>query len=279
VLDELLILVYQRLARRPTDSVAQAVDALMADEIKALTPEEAVLREIEVLERLAVLYRARAAGRNISALKEEIQPATSDAVLIRLPLEEAIIAVLRRIKDPQKPSQVCRALIRAGYDFVSGNPSIAVKTAFNSLAPRNDDLVYVGSGKWTLASVHTAAKLKKLKDKYAGRGGHSTEEHARATREGMIAKGLKFGRKPKFGPDDIAKFRQLVDNKIKRPIAALKEVGISTPYYYAYKKEIYAWKPGDPWPPAGGFPRGTSGDELRQRGVIPFQARTAGEES
>lgn len=171
-------------------------------------------------------------------------------------------------------------MIEAGHEFAGTDPMIVVKSAFQKLASSNNDLLYIGSGKWTLASKYTTAKLKKLKNQYAGRGGRSHEDHAKATREGMIAKGLSFGRKPKFGPDDIAKFRQLVDNKLKRPMAALKEVGISTPYYYHYKDQIYAWKAGDPWPPGKyeeNQPRGTSGDELRAMGIIPMHARLIGE--
>ena len=88
----------------------------------------------------------------------------------------------------------------------------------------------------------------------------------------MLAKGLKFGRKPKFGPDHIARFRELVDNKAMRPMAALKEVGISTPYYYEYKDAIYAWKNGDPWPP----PKGESPEKPPEGGILPFPRLVGG---
>lgn len=279
-LDDILILVYQRMMRRPSESVAQSVDAVMADEIKALSADQqgALRKEAEVLERLAVVYRTLAGGDALPANPGKAP--VSIAALARLPLEDAIIAFLRLAKVPKKVSQICRALIEGGHQFSSEHPPTAVKTAVRRIAMANPDLVYVGSGKWTLESIHRPAHLKKLKEKNAGRGGHSTKEHAKRTREGMIAKGLRFGRKPKFGADDIAKFRHLVDNKIMRPIAALKDVGISTPYYYGYKSEIYAWKPGDPWPPpkeGSDQLRGVSGDELRARGIIPLHARMVGE--
>jgi hypothetical protein len=279
-LDDILILVYERMRHWPSESVAQSVDAVMADEIKVLSADrqEALRKEAEVLERLAVVYRTLAGGD--VPLANPAKSPVSAAALARLPLEDAIIAFLRQAKVPKKVSQICRALVEAGHQFSSGHPPTAVKTAVRRLATSNLDLVYVGSGKWTLESIHRPAQLKKLREKNGGRGGHSTEEHAKRTRDGMIAKGLKFGRKPKFGADDIAKFRHLVDNKIMRPIAALKEVGISTPYYYGYKNEIYAWKAGDPWPPGKDEetqPSSATPDELRARGIIPLHARVVGE--
>jgi hypothetical protein len=277
-LDGLLQLIYLRMERHRTESDAPLVEMVMAEEIKNLTPEEARLREIEVLERLATLYRAVGKG---GALPEAAITATADnAILARLPTQDAIIEFLRTADGPKKPSQACRALVEAAHEFAGADPMAVVKSAFQKLAANNNDMIYIGSGKWTLASKYTAAKLKKLKSEYSGRGGRSTEDHAKRTRDAMVAKGLTFGRKPKFGPDDIAKFRHLVDNKIKRPIAALEEVGISTPYYYHYKEQIYAWKPGDPWPPGkyeDNQPPGVSGDELRAMGIIPLNARMIGE--
>jgi hypothetical protein len=95
----------------------------------------------------------------------------------------------------------------------------------------------------------------------------------RRTKEGMIAKGLKFGRKPKYGPQHIAKFRDLVENQGVRPLAALKQLGISTPYYYAYKDAIFAWKEGDPWPPPGGFPSKDNKQPTDGADVIPLHGR------
>lgn len=247
---------------------------IMADEVKALTPEEACLREIEVLERLAALYRS--VGKRVPIASAEVVAPADNAVLARLPTQEAIIEFLRAANGPKKPSQACRALVDAGHEFAGSDPMIVVKSAFQKLAANNTDLFYVGSGKWTVASKYSSAKLKKLKSEHSGRGGRSTDEHAKRTKDAMVAKGLSFGRKPKFGPDHIAQFRHLVENMKMRPLRALEQVGISTPYYYAYKDAIYAWKPGDPWPPPGGFPRG-SRDEAHETSVIPLHPHLAGE--
>ena len=241
----------------------------LANIADGLSDDQLIDLRISVLQKLDAtiaekLERAKGKGGTVAP----------NAVLARLPLDDAIVAFLRAAKEPKKVSQMCSTLIEAKFPFASEDPATAVKTSVRRLAASNLDIVYVGSGKWTLESLHTPAKLKKLKDKNAGRGGNSTEEHARRTRDGMIKKGLKFGRKPKFGPDDIAKFRHLVDNKIKRPMAALKEVGISTPYYYDYRDAIYAWKPGDPWPPLHGM----TPNEMRASGIIPLHAKVIGED-
>ena len=198
-----------------------------------------------------------------------------------MPLIDAIIHYLRQADGPKKAAQICKALIAAGRNFDVENPLISINGALRKTSLRDSDLAYAGAGGWTLKSKYTTAEFNRLFHKRSGRGGRSTEEHARRTKEGMVAKGLKFGRKPKFKDADIAKFRNLVDNKIMRPMAALKEVGISTPYYYHYKKQIYDWKPGDPWPPGQYYeedqPQGVSGDELRAMGIIPLHAKIIGE--
>jgi hypothetical protein len=274
---------YNRRSRHPADSVTEVVAAVMA---KELTPEEAEELMIDALRRRDEVLSeyisrlAKRAGKNPVA-KDLTESATNRA-LQRLPLTDACIEYLRLTNGPKKPANVCKGLLAAGRDFSNENPRIAVASAMRKGALTHDDLVYVGSGEWTLKSKYTPSELKKLVNQKSGRGGRSPEEHARKTKEGMIAAGLTFGRKPKFGPDDIAKFRKLVPTEVdgkknRNVIAALGEVGISTPYYYAYKDEIYAWKPGEPWPPPGGFPQGVSGDELRRLGVIPMPARLIGE--
>lgn len=283
VLDELAILVYRRMQRLPLDSVAEHVDFIMADDFKGLTKEEALRKEAEVLERLAKIYRALGSGEDLPRIPQVASENGDlpDNPLAKLPQNDAIIHYLRIADGPKKPAQITKALIAAGRNFDVEDPLISVSSAIRKMALIDSDLAYAGAGGWTLKSKYRTADFNRLVKKRSGRGGRSTEEHAKRTKEGMVAKGLKFGRKPKFGPEDIAKFRHLVDNKTMRPMAALKEVGISTPYYYHYKDQIYAWQPGDPWPP-GKFddvePRGTSGDELRAMGIIPMHVRVVGED-
>ncbi len=242
----------------------------MAEETKAITPQEALRKEAEVLERLAAVYHAIAvAGGAVQPMAFQ-QPAATDIPLNRLPVEDAVVSVLRSAHLPQKTSQICSALLAADYSFVSESAMRAVHGAIKRLSMKaNADVVYVGGGKWTLASIHTPAKLQKLKEKLSGRGGRSAEEHGRRTREGMIARRTQFGRRPKFGKDHIAKFRQLVEGGM-RPLKALDEVGMSTAYYYQYKDEIYAWKEGEPWPPP---PKETKAAEAGAD-VIPLRGRT-----
>ncbi|MDE2096838.1 MAG: hypothetical protein KGL39_06285 [Patescibacteria group bacterium] len=266
------------MCRRPLDSVAECVDFIMAKSLKDLTREEALRKEAEVLERLAEIYRALGRGEDVVlpalGAPEASQGETSDNPLAKLPLIDAIMLYLLQADGPKKPAQICKALIAAGRDFDVDNPLTSVGSALRKTSLRDSDLAYAGSGGWTLKSKYRTADFNRLFKKRSGRGGKSTAEHAQRTKEGMIAKGIKFGRKPKFGPDDIAKFRDLVENQNVRPMAALKEVGISTPYYYEYKDAIYAWQPGEPWPP----PKGVSGDQLRAMGIIPMHARVVGED-
>lgn len=259
----------------------------MPDELKGLTREEAMRRaaeawqqRAEALGQVAKIYEAWAGNEDLP-VEAAVEPKNSDLPdnpLAKLPLIDAIIHYLRIADGPKKPAQICKALIAAGRNFDVENPLVSVGGALRKTALRDSDLAYAGSGGWTLKSKYRTADFNRLFKKRSGRGGRTTEEHARRTKDGMIAKGLKFGRKPKFGPDDIAKFRHLVDNKIMRPMAALKEVGISTPYYYEYKEQIYAWQPGQPWPPPKpGEPLSATGDELRAMGIIPMHARLIGE--
>jgi hypothetical protein len=223
----------------------------MADELKGLSREDALRKEAEVLERLAAIYRVLSSSddlpRQAPSLPSNVD--VSDNPLAKLPLTDAIIHALRNADGPRKPAQITKDLIAAGRNFDVEDPLLSVGNMLRKAALSNSDIAYVGAGAWTLKSKYRTADFNRLFKKRSGRGGKSTEEHARRTKEGMIAKGVKFGRKPKFGPEDIAKFRHLVENEAMRPMAALKEVGISTPYYYQYKEQIYAWKPGDPWPP------------------------------
>lgn len=243
----------------------------MADELKGLTREDALRKEAEVLERLAAIYRALGSSDDLphegtaAKLPRADMP---DNPLAKLPLNDAIMHYLRIAEGPKKPAQVCKALIAADRNFDVDDPLISVSSALRKMSLQDTDLAYAGAGGWTLKSKYRTADFNRLFKKRSGRGGRSTEEHARRTKEGMLAKGLKFGRKPKFGPDDIAKFRHLVDNKTMRPLAALKQLGISTPYYYQYKEQIYAWKPGDPWPPE---PKAPSPDDGAD--VIPLHGR------
>jgi hypothetical protein len=271
-LDAIAIVIYRRIEGPQRESVSQAVDTIMADELKGLSREDALRTEAEVLERLAIIYRALGSGEEprFAGVESSQTGELPDNPLAKLPLIDAIIHYLRLADGPKKPAQITKALIAAGRDFDVENPLISVTGALRKAVLRDSDLAYAGSGGWTLKSKYRTADFNRLFKKRSGRGGKSTEEHARRTKEGMIAKGLKFGRKPKFGPTDIAKFRELVDNKRMRPIAALKEVGISTPYYYQYKAQIYAWKPGDPWPPEPKAPLPDDGAD-----VIPLHGRGA----
>ena len=272
-LDEFLTLVYRRISEHPGELLAISVDTIMASETKAITPQEALRKEAEVLERLASVYHAMAVAGGVVESPSAGEPIVTDIPLNRLPVEDAVTSVLRSANLPQKTSQICSALLAANYSFVSESAMRAVHGAIKRLSMRaGADVVYVGGGKWTLASIHTPAKLQKLKEKYSGRGGRSVEEHGRRTREGMIARRTQFGRRPKFGQDHIAKFRQLVEGGM-RPLKALEEVGISTAYYYQYKEQIYAWKTGDSWPPPlKKTPPAETGAD-----VIPLRGRTAGD--
>jgi hypothetical protein len=220
----------------------------MGDEIKAITPQEALFREAEALERLVELYR-KIRGAGASEGIDAERPIT-EVPLARLGIEDAVTYVLRSVRDPQKTSQIYSTLLAADYPFISENPMHAIQGAVKRLSMKaNPDVAYVGGGKWTLTSNYSPTKLQKLKERLSGRGGRSRDEHGQRTKEGMIAKGARFGRHPKFRQDHIAKFRQLVEVEKMRPLKALQEVGISTAYYYQYKEQIYAWKQGDPWPP------------------------------
>jgi hypothetical protein len=167
-------------------------------------------------------------------------------------------------------SQIYKVLLAADYQFLGDDPLRAIKGALKRLSmTANPDVVYVGGGKWTIASVYRPSQLKKLKEKLSGMGGATSKEHGRRTKEAMLAKGARFGRRPKFGPDDIKKFRQLVEVEKMRPMKALAAAGISTAYYYKHKEQIYAWKPNDPWPPSPTAPSPNDGAD-----VIPLHGRT-----
>lgn len=265
----------------------------MAEETpKEITSREALLKEAEVLERqtaintrLAEIYRNLAGGSAGISLPPvgdaKDVPLVDDIPIARLGIEDAVVHVLRTTRDPQKTSQIYKVLLAADYQFLGDDPMHAIQGAIKRLSMKaNPDVAYVGGGKWTLSSLYTPAKLKKLREKLSGMGGASSKEHGRRTKEAMLAKGVRFGRRPKFGPDDIKRFRHLVEVENMRPLKALAAAGISTAYYYQYREQILAWKPGEPWPPTTdeSLPRGVSGDELRAMGIIPLHAKIVGEE-
>lgn len=284
-IDELLESIYQRMSEHPEESLASAVDAVMAEESKAITPEEALLKEAEALQRqaaaearLAEIFRAIAnRGGNAALPPAAIFTGESSALevpIARLGIEDAVKYALRSKHDPQKTSQIYKVLLAADYQFIGDDPMHAIQGALKRMSMKaNPEAVYVGGGKWTLASLHTPAKLKKLKEKLSGTGGVSAKEHGKRTKDAMIAKGARFGRRPKYGVDDIKKFRHLVEVEKMRPLEALKLVGFSTAYYYQYKDDIYAWKDGEPWPPANKrfWIQTGSARKVRAASVIPFK--------
>jgi len=166
-----------------------------------------------------------------------------------LPLTDAIIEFLKTTDGPRTSHQIWDTLAEAGCEVLSDNPVRSVRLALKKFKEKNpNDIELFGWGYWDLTKKHSAAKLKKLRTKYAGRGGRTTEEHAEATRVGMrkaIAEGRWRGHN-KLTPEKLIEAWDMHAKGVKiRDIA--KHVGV-TPgrlFQLGFRKK----KPDDNSPP------------------------------
>jgi hypothetical protein len=217
---------YHDLELKDDSFAPKIVMKIMAEKPKDITPEEARLKEIAVLQqrdvvlqqrdavlqRLAVLYGEEAERDPSTASSVSINPAASSG-LANLPLTDAILEYLKTCKGPKAPNQIWAALEAAGFETVSETPIDSVVWALKKLAKKNPNVVKVGWGQWDWKSKYTKAKLAKLLAKRAGRGGRSTEEHKKRTLDGMEAakkRGTHIGAPEKMTPEVMDKIEQML---------------------------------------------------------------------
>jgi hypothetical protein len=224
------------------DSFARKiVMKIMAEKPKDITPEEARLKEIAILEReavvlrrLAVLYGQAGPGQSASS-PISTNPEAANTGLANLPLIDAIIEFLKACKGPKSPKQIWAALERAGCEVASETPVHSVQWALKKAARSNSDVVAVGWGQWDLRSKYTKARFDRLLAKRAGRGGRSTEEHKKLTLDGMEAarkRGKHIGAPEKMTPE--------VMDKIERMLLAQRKVADVAAELRVSKASIYS---------------------------------------
>jgi hypothetical protein len=239
---------YHHLGLKDDSFAREIVMKIMAEKPKDITPEEARLKEIAILEqrdlllqqrdallqRLAILY-GEEAGRDPSAASSvSMNPAVSSG-LANLPLTDAILEYLKTCKGPKAPNQIWVALEAAGFETVSETPIDSVVWALKKLAKKNPNVVKVGWGQWDWKSKYTKAKFAKLLAKRAGRGGRSTEEHKNRTLDGMEAarkRGKHIGAPEKMTPEvmDRIEHMLLAQRKVAEVAA---ELNVSRASIYA----------------------------------------------
>jgi hypothetical protein len=231
---------YHDLELKDDSFAPKTVMKIMAEKPKDITPEEARLKEIAVLEREAVVLRRLAVlygekGSDPSAASSvAMNPEASSSGLANLPLTDAILEYLKTCKGPKAPHQIWAALEAAGFETVSETPLGSVVWALKKLAKKNPDVAKVGWGQWDLKSKYTKAKFAKLVAKRAGKGGRSTEEHKRRTLDGMEAakkRGTHIGAPAKMTPEVMDKIEQMIrDQRKVADISAELKISRATIY-------------------------------------------------
>jgi hypothetical protein len=225
----------------------------MADKLKTISREEALLRRAEVLQELQAVYAELAGAGSpeapvpVAQVHQEV-----DAALARLPLSDAIVEVLRASKKTMTPLQLWRTLEAAGFEATSETPVKSVGWALKKLLKTNADVFHTGWGHWHLKSKYTKQKLAKLLASRAGRGGRSKAEHVARTLEGVArakAEGRPSGRPSHLNAERVAELHRLLSSGGTTVAAACRAVGIAPVIYYGNRKKIEAWREGDPWPP------------------------------
>jgi hypothetical protein len=234
-LDRAFLIKYLGHELRRNDSIAQWL-LVMSDEIKKLSPEEkrallidATRREADALAQLrSLLTEELRAARD-----PQSQPNRSDGKqtkanlgdLSKLPLIEATVAYLRTCKRPQGVRRIWAALESAGCKVESGEPVKSVTWALRKM-PMHPDVIYIGFNQWHVRSRYKGQSDEKIRAKWTGKGGRTTREHAKRTREGMKKSGKRLGRPPMFKPEIIEKAKEMIRAGI--PVSEVcKNLGVS----------------------------------------------------
>lgn len=223
----------------------------MGEKLKDLTPEQARLMRIEVLRELAAeladYARPDDSGHPTTGASDE-----TPGDLVRLPLTDAVIEVIKISQGPQNAKQIWAVLEKSGREVESEHPVQAVQWALKKQLGKNTDLVSVGWGQWDLWSKYkTKTKLERIIKKRAGRGGKSTAEHAVETKKGMEearAAGKQIGA-PQLAVPLLKEVCRLIKTGTKKA-KACRAVGIPTSTYYLYygMYDLNAWDC-ESWPP------------------------------
>jgi len=243
VLDELLALIYRRMSEHPNESLAHSIDKVMAEEIKAITPQEALRKEAEALERLAAIYHAIAVGAGAplsttTLAQAKVEQTGRDTSYVHLPLTLAIPAYLADCKEPQTAKQIASALVQAGRDFETAKPVHSVQTALRKAMIANSDVFHATWCKWWLKSKCTKAQLEKYLAKNArfGTGGHTKKEHAKRTSDGIAkrrSQGLRWGPKPKATPELLERAKQMMRDGVSLS-ETCRQLDVAIPTLYQF---------------------------------------------
>ncbi len=225
------------------DSVALrfAMD-VMGKEPKAITPDEALLKEAEVLERLAIIYAKLGRPSGEAAPSAKIAKEVASADWAKLPLIDAIFECLRASKTPKTPKQIWTELESVGCEVASDTPIEAVHWALKKMAIKNTNVIPVGWGAWHLRSKYTKAQLRKLLVKRAGKGGRTRTEHAERTKAGMElakAKGVRIGARIKATPAVVAEAKKMIlDGMILREVAEKLNISANALFLHGVRPRI-----------------------------------------
>jgi hypothetical protein len=221
----------------------------MTNAPKLISPQEALVRRAAVLEELAAVYleiaRAQAsAPEPVLSGSATFRITGAESVdidqLVKLPLTDAIVAVLIASKRPQSARQIWDTLARAGRQMEAEDPVRSVQWALKKLLTKNDDVFSTGWGKWHHKSRYTTRKLNKLIASRAGTGGRTHEEHIERTKKGLEKareKGKLLGARRRTTDEQIVELRRLVEVEKCSILSSCKAVGVSPSLYYYYKRE------------------------------------------
>lgn len=229
------------------DSVADWIAAMVErHRDKKLTPAEArVQRALALREYIDVLAEIERDGgafldlepREVAA-SANTESTANNAIYIKAPLGDAIVAYLETCKKPQTAKQILDALVAAGREFESSSPLGSIKWALKKTMLKNDNLFHVTYGKWHLRTKVGRAALGKLLAKNAGfgRGGRSRAEHVQRTKDGMEAaraSGKRIGAAVKMTPELVERAKAMVMQGM--PVRQVgRELGISPPCLYSH---------------------------------------------
>jgi hypothetical protein len=229
------------------------VVAKEAEKLEGLSKAQLLDLRIETLRALDAAIAEKIAANDSSvtaghAAEKIVLVSAADqlARCARLPLTEAIPEYLATCKKPQTAKQIVTALIQAGREFETSEPVHSVRTALQKIMAVNDDVFHVYWAKYHLKSKYRGrkAQLEALlaKNNRFGTGGHSKQEHAKRTSEGIAKrrkKGLRWGPVPKATPEVIERAKQMMrDGTTLTETCRQLNIAIPTLYQFGIRQRV-----------------------------------------
>jgi hypothetical protein len=166
-------------------------------------------------DRLKVLRALNDVFPDLGDQKEsQTDTQTQDQAFFGKGLPEAATELLIKQAKPMGNAEIAVALAEAGFPFTQKDHATAVEGALKRRLSSDGDVARVAPGTWGLVQWFTDEQLREFAQNLGGMPGRDAQAHLDATRAAVQvarARGVKFGRRPTFDDDQMARVRQLIN--------------------------------------------------------------------